>query len=279
MKVEARMLNKMASSFFTEKLLTSFMGQLDEVLIRRVEKVQRELNGIMKAFQDLAKQFKNISGDFHSRIEDSQKKISRIDEMSDKLVAELETSGTSLESMGEDVGNALEVTFATLNSFLEVEQMIKSINKFAKQTRLLALNASIEAAHAGEQGRGFAVVASEVQKLAVESSEVSENISKKISEISNAVKKTLESLKQIGGMFEALGNSFKSVLDYVKDSRNFLVELGNSMQSSSEKIEKGVLEMESSVNVMENVLKTFETMTAVISAIVKAQNNLNRFEI
>jgi methyl-accepting chemotaxis protein len=48
----------------------------------------------------------------------------------------------------------------------EIAQRVTIIAEIAKQTRMLSLNATIEAVRAGAQGKGFAVVASAVRDLA-----------------------------------------------------------------------------------------------------------------
>lgn len=53
--------------------------------------------------------------------------------------------------------------------------------------RILALNASIEAARVGEAGKGFSVVATEVQKLSETSSEVNRGINEIVADITSIV--------------------------------------------------------------------------------------------
>lgn len=69
----------------------------------------------------------------------------------------------------------------------ETEEVLRLINSIAKQTKLLGLNAAIEAARSGEHGKGFAVVAEEVRKLAENSTVSVERISTILTDIEKSV--------------------------------------------------------------------------------------------
>jgi methyl-accepting chemotaxis protein len=75
--------------------------------------------------------------------------------------------------------------------------IVEVIRQISEQTSLLALNASIEAAHAGEQGRGFAVVADEVSQLARRVGQSAKDIETLIATISDQTADAVSSMQQV----------------------------------------------------------------------------------
>jgi methyl-accepting chemotaxis protein len=74
-----------------------------------------------------------------------------------------------------------------LNAVEEVGNIIQSVNSIAEQSKILAVNASIEAAKAGEFGSGFAVVAQEVKDLAQQSKDATLQITGTLTGIRSAI--------------------------------------------------------------------------------------------
>jgi len=86
----------------------------------------------------------------------------------------LDETGGRLGLLTEDVQASARAVEALGSASDEIGAFVTLVQKIARQSKLLALNAAMEAARAGEQGEGFTVVANEVRRLAATSSDAAE---------------------------------------------------------------------------------------------------------
>ena len=100
----------------------------------------------------------------------------------------------------------------------EITGVLKSVNAIADQTKILGINASIEAAHLGASGKGFAVVAEEIRKL----SESTKQTVGKVNIINETVERSITSTMK----------SANSTLDITSNQSASMEELSATVQSS-----------------------------------------------
>ena len=84
-----------------------------------------------------------------------------------------------------------------------IGEIIASVDDLAAQSKLLAVNAAIEAAKAGEEGRGFSVVAQEVKTLAEQSKKATTQVRAILSDIQKATSGAVLATEQGGKAVEA----------------------------------------------------------------------------
>jgi methyl-accepting chemotaxis protein len=109
----------------------------------------------------------------------------------------LDESTVELARLAEEIERGAVEAEALATASGDIEKFIAQAKLIAKQTHMLALNASIEAARAGDEGRGFSVVAEEVRKLANQAAQAA-STSKTVQTVVAQVQTARERLLRLG---------------------------------------------------------------------------------
>lgn len=123
-----------------------------------------------------------------------------VDEIREKLNSAQERFAT-FNDTSQKVRDQAEKILAFMQEIsgisAQIELSAKEISNVSMQTEILAINASVEAAHAGTAGKGFAIVAQEMKNLSNSSRAASEKIFSLIKELSSSVNQNYDALRGI----------------------------------------------------------------------------------
>ena len=114
-----------------------------------------------------------------------------------------------------------------------VAEIAEQVSRFALQTRILSLNAQVEAGRAGEAGKGFAVVASSVGELSAEIANATNEINEVNQKVIHAVRNLNEQVEQ---MNEYMSNAVRNDYNTFADMGKYFTKYTESVQASMEQL-------------------------------------------
>lgn len=231
-----------------DEMASQSSGAADEIS-RAVEDISKGAVSQAEEISDASTEVSNI-GELIERIVDNVKSLTNASETMGQAgdtsmvtMQHLAESNDRTTEAIENIGKQIDMTNTSVGKISEAAALITNITT---QTKLLALNASIESARAGEAGKGFAVVATEIQNLAAQSEDAASEIQRIIDDLTVESGKTMAAMKETRGLvaeqqekLDDTKTSFKAVsngIQVTKDDTALINDRAVSCDSAKNKI-------------------------------------------
>lgn len=210
-----------------------------------------------------------------------------------QAAAGIENAADFAQSLGQltyksssDIASLVRVLDDIKNSSVEILNVIKVVTDFARKTNMLAMNASIEAAHSGDAGKGFAVIAHEINSLAGASGSqtekitdiitaITENISKSF-DLSIGVKQILEQVSEGAETTSAKVTESAHGMEVQRQSGVRITEATNKMDNSAQKVKEETMRQTSYSMLVSSNMEELAKYAADAESAVKEVVNRNK---
>jgi len=202
-----------------------------------------------------------ISADLREAAQEGLRRDKALRQLARDNRVRLETTATSLQTLASDALESAEGINAMSAAMDEIGAFLVLVQKIARQSKLLALNAAMEAARAGEQGHGFAVVASEVRRLATSSAEAAQRTTSLVQEMVDSVAHSRESTSRTLATVE-------QVMEGTRAGRHALAKVEEGAvegEDLSGRIDKSVRESNDLISLMNQQLAGLAHGTSAFS--------------
>src|SRR6202161_654572 len=209
-------------------------------MIRQVERAANSVAGGAEATATTLSTIRQRTDALTGRTSAAQNTATSFSQAADKFTLSAQGIGSQVRDAGKLTDQASAAAReASLNvdrlreSSAAIGNVVNLIAQIAKQTTLLALNSTIEAARAGAAGRGFAVVASAVKALAVQTQHVTEEITKKIEALQRDAAGSVDAVHRISQAIAAIRPVFENVNGAVAEQNENTSEMSDNAANAS----------------------------------------------
>jgi methyl-accepting chemotaxis protein len=172
---------------------SSEIAHASEDLARRTESNAASLEETSAALAQ-------IDGRIKATAEAAGRTVSRADEAITTVVGGRSVADEAVQAMSR-----------VRESAKGIDEVIEGVDKIAFQTRVLAMNAAVEAGRAGDAGRGFAVVADLVSALAMRAEEEAKRARDQLTLTQTDIVKAVDAVQRVDGALAGISEGVGEV--------------------------------------------------------------------
>ncbi|MDD4964603.1 MAG: methyl-accepting chemotaxis protein [Gallionella sp.] len=152
--------------------------------------------------------------------------------------------------------NGIAQTILALSEQIQqIGEITGVVTNLAQQSKMLALNASIEAAKAGEAGKGFAVVAAEVRELAEQSQQSTAQVQKILRDIRHATDRAVMATEEGSKGVDAGMLSVQRSGEMMQKLRAVVLETATASHQISAVVKQQFMGLEQVTSAMKDINK------------------------
>ena len=210
-------------------------------MIRQLERAANSVAGGAEATASTLADIRQRTDALTGRTNAAQSNASTFAHAADKFTQSAQGIGAQVREaskLADEASAAAQEARANVDRLREssaaIGNVVNLIAQIARQTTLLALNSTIEAARAGAAGKGFAVVATEVKALAVQTQGATEEISRKIDALQRDAAGSADAVHRISQAIEAIRPVFDTVNGAVAEQNATTSEVSGNAASASD---------------------------------------------
>jgi hypothetical protein len=245
--------------------------------IKEIDSLSDTLNVAMDKVSSISQKVNGNAAESLGEVKEGVQTGIRVSEKTEESSTYAGSVQINMKNINESMNFSVEKISTLKQKSETIIEFIKIIQDISSKTNLLAINASIEAAHAGESGRGFKVVADGIRELSKISHDSAMSIKNAVEEINGLIHETTASFNVTGKNIDSGTNTITELLSFVngiagamKDFMHTINSIENATTASSQLIGEQVESIAVVSNVGHELSEIAKKLTLEFDRVFKA---------